>query len=185
HNPEHFLKVEEISDVMELANVWMAMHDPQKVIELLEPFSGVEQPESPLPWLCLLDVYHSIGDRVKYEAILERIKKLYNVKLAPWDVETDAEPPKTLADFPHIVDTVLNLWESADIIPYLDRLMKDDREGTRQGFDLPVYRDLVRLLTLAKDTTDARKREDAEREIADAISIASQKKQAAIDAAAL
>lgn len=184
HNPDSYMKVEEISDVMELANVWMALHDPQKVLELLEPFSGVEQPESPLPWLCLLDVYHSIGDREKYEAILARIKKIYNVRLAPWNAEADDEPPKTLADFPHIVDTVLNLWEGDEIVPYLDKLMKDDREGSRQGFDLPVYRDIIRLLTLAKDTSKSRKREDAEQAIAEAISTASQRAQAVIDTAA-
>lgn len=144
-------KVEEISDVMELVEVWMALHEPTKVLELLEPFSDLEQPASPLPWLCLLDVYASLNDREKYDAILARIKVLYNVKLTSWEARLDQHTPRVLADFPHVVDTILALWDSDDIGPYLDSLLVDDRDGVREGFDLPVYRDIARLTALAND----------------------------------
>lgn len=145
------IKAEEISDVMELVDVWMALNQTDKVKELLEPFSEVEQPESPLPWLCLLDVYRSLGDRKKYEAICNRITKIYNVKLGPWASGPRIDHPKTLGDFPHVVVNVLSLWESGNVIPYLESLLHDNRDGARCGFDLPVYRDILHLITLAKD----------------------------------
>jgi FimV-like protein len=150
---------------MELADAWMTLQNPAKVLEILEPFSSVDQPESPLPWLCLLDVYRALGDRKKYEAILERIKKIYNVKLAPWDPVVDAEPPKSLSDFPHIIDNVKRLWGTEAVITYLDKLLLDNREGTRNGFDLPVYRDILRLLDLANDPNGPKTREEIVREI--------------------
>lgn len=143
------IKAEEISDVMELVDVWMTMNAPEKVLELLKPFGEIEQPESPLPWLCLLDVYRALGDKQKYEAILERIKSIFNVKLAPWTPPPYSEPPKTLADFPHVIDEVASRWRSDELLPYLKGLLRDDRDGTRHGFDLPVYRDILQLITLA------------------------------------
>jgi FimV-like protein len=151
HKEEASLKAEEISDVMELVDAWMALHEPAKVLELLEPFKNVDHPKSPLPWLCLLNVYSTLHDRKKYEAILRRITTLFNVKLAPWETRSDNDRPRTLADFPHVVTNIFALWNSDDISPYLESLLVDNRDGARNGFDLPVYRDIARLATLARD----------------------------------
>jgi pilus assembly protein FimV len=148
---DHTMKAEEISDVVELAEAWMALNDPHKVLELLDPFSAVEHPESPLPWLCLLEVYRTLGQQDKYEAILERITSRFNVRLAPWDKEADSEPPKSLADYPHISETILSLWENTgEAVAYMKQLQRDNRHGTRAGFDLPVYRDILKLISLAE-----------------------------------
>lgn len=167
--PEQALKAEEISDVMELADAWMALQAPAKVLEILEPFSTIDQPESPLPWLCLLDVYRALGDQEKYEAILTRIKTIFNVKLSPWDQQPKTEGLKTLADYPHITARILDLWEGDNVVPFLEELLVDDRGGNREGFDLPVYRDIMRLITLAKAPDRLRNREQIMHEKAYAI----------------
>lgn len=147
----HQPKADETSEMMKLVDAWTALNAPDKVLELLQPFNEVRQPTSPLPWLCLLDVYRALGDQQKYETILARIKALFNVKLAPWDAQSSHQPPKTLADFPHIIDEILDLWQTAGVMPYLKSLLRDDRNGTRHGFDLPVYRDILQLIALASD----------------------------------
>jgi pilus assembly protein FimV len=149
--PEHQPKADETSEMMKLVDAWMALNAPDKMPELLQPFNEVRQLASPLPWLCLLDVYRALGDQQKYETVLARIKALFNVKLAPWDAQSSRQPPKTLADFPHIIDEILGLWQSAGVVPYLKSLLRDDRNGTRHGFDLPVYRDILQLIALATD----------------------------------
>jgi FimV-like protein len=149
--PAEALRAEEISDVMELVDAWTALNEPHKVLELLKPFSEVDHPQSPLPWICLLDVYRALGDREKYESIHRRIRKLYNVRLTGWEERTPQGAPKTLADFPHVTERIMALWESDDIKAYLDSLLHDHRDGTRDGFDLPVYRDILKLLALLDD----------------------------------
>ena len=157
---EKILNAEEVSDITELAEVWMAIHrDPMKLLELLEPFKDVEKPESSLPWLCLADVYRAIGDRRKYEAMVQRITKTFNVKMMPWDAESNTGPSQTLADLPHIREKILDLWDRPEIVPYLQDLLNDQRDGTRDGFDLPVYRSLMQLLKLAR-APDRSKRHD-------------------------
>ena len=150
--PEVALKAEEISDVMELTDAWMALHDPAAVADLLEPFVAVERPQSPLPLLCLLDVYRSLGDLEKYEAVHKRIKAIFNVKLASWKMRSDFQHPKMLADYPHVRDRILALWGTDEVVSYLDTLMLDNRDGLREGFDLPAYRDILRLKNIAGNT---------------------------------
>ena len=148
-------KVEEISDVMELVGAWMALHKPTEVLKLLEPFNHVDAPDSPLPWLCLLDVYNSMNDQEKYEAIGKRLVTLFNVKVVPWETRA-AIGRANLANFPHIVNKVLALWNSDDVAPYLASLLVNDRAETRVGFDLAIYRDIERLHVLAKDPSRPR-----------------------------
>ena len=148
-------KVEEISDVMELVGAWMALHKPTEVLKLLEPFNHVDTPDSPLPWLCLLDVYNSMNDQEKYEAIGKRLVALFNVRVVPWD-ERSAIGRANLANFPHVVNKILALWDSDDIAPYLASLLVNDRVGARVGFDLSIYRDIERLHVLAKDPSRPR-----------------------------
>jgi pilus assembly protein FimV len=152
------LKASEISDVMQLAEAWMSFHHPYKVLEILEPFKEVEQPESPIPWICLLDVHRVMGDREKFDAIHKRIKKIFNVKMPGWDSRFGDEPIKTLADFPHIVDRIFTLWDTDEIVPYLDGLLHDRRDGEREGFDLPVYRNILQLISLASEPNPAKRR---------------------------
>lgn len=148
-------KVEEISDVMELVGAWMALHKPTEVLKLLEPFNHVDTPDSPLPWLCLLDVYNSMNDQEKYEAIGKRLVALFNVKVVPWD-ERSSIGRANLANFPHVVNKILALWDSDDVEPYLASLLVNDRDGARVGFDLSIYRDIERLHVLAKDPSRPR-----------------------------
>lgn len=148
-------KVEEISDVMELVGAWMALHKPTEVLKLLEPFNHVETPDSPLPWLCLLDVYNSMNDQEKYEAIGKRLVALFNVKVVPWETRS-AVGRANLANFPHVVNKILALWDSDDVEPYLASLLVNDRESARAGFDLSIYRDIERLHVLAKDPSRPR-----------------------------
>jgi pilus assembly protein FimV len=143
-------KAEEISDIMELVSAWMALHKPVEVLELLEPFNHIEAPESPLPWLCLLDVYNSLNDQDKYEAIGERIIRLFNVSVAPWDQRMQYGKV-TLANFPRITDKILAIWDSEELPHYIHSLLVNDRVGTRVGFDLAIYRDLARLEAVARD----------------------------------
>lgn len=147
------MKVEEVSDVMELVETWMALNKPDKVLELLKPFEEAGHPQSPVPLLCLLDVHRAMGDQQKYESILQRIRSKYNVRLAPWEEEFSQDAHRHLSDYPHIVERILEKWNTDSIQAYLDQLIHDKRDGERVGFELSVYRDILRLIALLDDPT--------------------------------
>jgi pilus assembly protein FimV len=44
---------------------------------------------------------------------------------------------------------IIELWPTDELVPFLEGLLVDDREGQRQGFDLVAYRDLLFLTNIA------------------------------------
>lgn len=150
--------VKEIADVMQQAEFWMMLQDPFRAIEILEPFRDVAQPASPVPWIYLLDLYRMVGDKKKYELLIMRIESVFNAKIPRWDGQFGITP-RTLNEFPHVVEKICALWETDEIVPYLESLLLDKRDGARQGFDLPVYRNIIQLITLARDPEKSKEHE--------------------------
>lgn len=140
-------KVEEISDVTQEAEFWISLNNPKRAIEILEPYTEDIHPDSPVPWLYLLDLYREVGEQEKYNGLRERFTRLFNARIPLYgDPELASQ---TLEDFPHLLERICTLWSSGDIIPFLQSLLIDDREGARAGFDLPLYRDILLLLGIA------------------------------------
>ena len=153
--------VEEISDVMQEAEFWISLRDSQRAIEVLEPYATVDHPTSPLPWLYLFELYADLGQRENYNVLHERFQRVFNGKIPTWtELEQSPPPPPCLRgveDIPHIADKIVTLWSTGQIVPYLESLLLDDREGNRIGFDLPVYRDIMFLIGIAYDIQQSKK----------------------------
>lgn len=142
-------EVEEISDLMQEAEFWMLLNDAARAIEILEPYSKVEQPVSPVPWIYLLDLYRVTNRREEYEALKGRIKQSFNTNAPDWG--DDAAKARSLQDYPHLARQIRELWEGDAIVPYLESLLVDDRDGARDGFDLSVYREIIHLISVAHE----------------------------------
>jgi pilus assembly protein FimV len=144
------LKVEEISDVTQEAEFWMSLNDPQRALEILETQSDVERPVSPVPWLYLLDLYRETANRAKYDALRARVKRLFNALIPEFDEPKEGNP-RTLEDFPHLMNRITDLWGGPESLSFLESLLVDDRDGARVGFELPVYRDILLLIGIATE----------------------------------
>ncbi|MBC3874239.1 type IV pilus assembly protein FimV [Undibacterium flavidum] len=145
------VKVEEISDVTQEAEFWISMNDPQRAIEILSAQEQLEHPDSPVPWLFLLDLYRTVNDRAKYDQLRDRFIVFFNANIPEFDADLSQIPSRHLEDFPHLMQKICDVWGENNIIPYLEALLVDDREGKRAGFDLPVYRDILLLLGIAHE----------------------------------
>lgn len=150
--------VEEISDVMQEAEFWISLRDSQRAIEVLEPYATFEQPNSPLPWLYLFDLYMELGQQEKYDVLHEQFQRVFNARVPTWveqKLAADDGPvsgpavSRSIADVPYVAEKITELWQTGDIVPYLESLLVDDRDGHRSGFDLPVYREIIFLIALA------------------------------------
>ena len=160
--PSQSAAVEEVSDLAELAEAWFALNRPDAVIEILEPMNTEEPPNSAQPWLYLLNAYWLTGDQKNYDDLCQRTRKAFNVSVPDWSVrsQSSGDDFKTLADFPHVKDRIVKLWNSDEIVPYLESLLLDDRGGTRAGFPMIVYQNILRLIRLAKDPAREQLAED-------------------------
>ncbi len=147
-NRSQSIQIEEISDITQEAEFWMSVNDPHRAIEILEPQSRDENPATPVTWLYLLDLYRMVGDEDNYRDLRQRFKHKFNARIPNFHEEVVPTSVRNFDDFPHLVSNCCALWKTDDIGPYLESLLVDDREGERLGFDLPVYRDILFLLSI-------------------------------------
>lgn len=145
------VNVEEISDVTQEAEFWMSVNDPQRAIEILEPQSFSDHPDSPVPWLYLLDLYGIVKDQHKYDQLRARFVANFNANIPEFSAQPGADGSLSLENFPHLISRICSLWNSGEIIPFLQGLLIDDRDGQRSGFELPVYRDILLLISIAHE----------------------------------
>ncbi|MFZ6742547.1 type IV pilus assembly protein FimV [Undibacterium sp. JH2W] len=145
------VNVEEISDVTQEAEFWISVNDPQRAIEILEPQANAEQPESPVPWLYLLDLYRVTANKEKYDALRDRFIVFFNANIPEFEVDPATLPSRQLEDFEHLMNRICRMWSTNDILPFLESLLVDDRDGKRMGFELPVYRDILLLISVANE----------------------------------
>ncbi len=146
---------EEILDEIQQAEFWMDMQQPQRAIEILESNWGSERPSSPLPWLYLFDLYRMVGDHDKYVELTERFEHIFNGKVIAWEEKDLLQHQRSLEDFPVLLKKITQLWNTDDIVPFMENLLIDDRDGRRQGFDLAAYRDILFLANIAYDIREA------------------------------
>lgn len=145
------VKVEEISDVTQEAEFWISVNDPQRAIEILEPQAEIDHPESPVPWLYLLDLYRVTSNKEKYDALRDRFIVFFNANIPEYETDPATLPSRQLEDFEHLMNRICQMWSSNDILPFLESLLVDDRDGKRMGFELPVYRDILLLISVANE----------------------------------
>jgi pilus assembly protein FimV len=147
---------EEILDEIQQAEFWMDMQQPQRAIEILESNWKGGRPGSPMPWLYLFDLYRMVGDQGKYEELAERFGQIFNGRVIPWDGENAEAHSRSLEEFPFLMKKIIQLWPTAELVPFLESLLTDDRDGRRQGFDLAAYRDILFLTNIAYGIQDAK-----------------------------
>jgi pilus assembly protein FimV len=135
---------EEVLDEIQQAEFWMYMNQPLRAIEILE---AKNHPTSPLPWLYLFDLYRTVNNQAMYEDLAARFKTTFNCRVTPWE-ENHVEHSRGLEDFP-VMARIIEMWPHEELVPFLENLLIDDRDGQRQGFDLGAYRDLLFLTNIA------------------------------------
>ena len=158
---EHF----EANPVMELADIMLSFGRVKGAAQALQEFIDHNPQEALQPWIRLMDVYRMAGMRAEFEQVARNLNQHFNVEVQNWeggaaesgDLLAENVPsgprPQSLEDMPRLMNTVLDLWESGDVVGYLYQLLRDNRGGQRHGFALPVVDDILFLIEL-KETAN-------------------------------
>lgn len=141
--------VSELSQVTDEAQVYADLGRTNEAIEILahhiDSVDG-DRP-SPAPWLMMFDLFRKANRRVDYDRLAPKFRKLFNGRLPEWDdYGRELALDDGLEAFPHLVSRIERDWGTAEVRPFLDELLYDNRGGSRLGFSLPAYRDLLLLL---------------------------------------
>ena len=143
------LSVEELLDLEQQADFFIALGQEDAAVDLLMSHLRSAGGQSPLPYTKLLEIYKRQGDRSAYERTRARFNRRFNA-YAP-DGDTGPTAGRSLEDYPDTIALLEGAWESPiDAMAILEGLLFK-RDDTSELFDLPAYRDVLVLYSLARD----------------------------------
>ena len=150
--PPRELSVEELIDLEQQAEFFVVLGQDEAAIDLLMSHVRSDGGISPLPYLKLLEIYRRRGDGDAYHRIRERFNRRFNAYAPDWDA--DLQQGRVLEDYPAILARLQALWSApVRVMETLDAsLFRRNRND--ETFDLPAYRELLFLYSIARDLAE-------------------------------
>lgn len=137
---------EEHESAVELAEIMLSFGRVHGAAETLEAFIESNPKQAIMPWLKLLEVYHTAGMEPEFGALATELNKTFNARAVTWqnfhEVSTLDVGVEALM---HIMNQLQETWGTRQCQRYIDLLVRDNRKGTRLGFELGVVDDLLML----------------------------------------
>lgn len=155
---------DEVTAVLELAEIMVSFGRLAGAAQAIEEFIEKRPQIAVTPWLKLLEIYRQNGQREVFDALGIRLRQHFNVAPPVWEAmdensltplsasDAQAIPVEqllarlpTLAQLPHIQSELLRTWATPECASYIDKLLRDNRNGERRGFLLGTVRELLLL----------------------------------------
>lgn len=154
----------EFENAIELADVMIAFGQAKGAIQALEDFIATDPKTALPPWLKLLEIFRRQDMRAEFDALREKLKLHFNLVPPNWDeigentiarllnVDPQTASFDTLLQqlhatpaLTHIVETLRRDWDAPAGLDYINNLLRDNRDGKRNGFSMVVINELVFL----------------------------------------
>ena len=150
--PPRELSVEELIDLEQQAEFFIVLGQDEAAIELLMSHVRSDGGISPLPYLKLLEIYRRRGENEAYERIRDRFNRRFNAYAPDW--ESDLQQGRLLGEYPDTIVRLQGLWASPTrVMETLDASLFR-RNKSDETFDLPAYRELLFLYSIARDLAE-------------------------------
>jgi pilus assembly protein FimV len=150
--------VEEHNSAVELAEIMMSFGRVQGAAQTLADFIRANPKQAVKPWVKLLEVYKTANMRTEFDALTSQLNKTFNVKPVTWDdFDVALRAPESLENIVHLSQKVCELWGKRECQAFLHGLLRDNRQGTRQGFPLAIVDEILLLLAILESHLGAYK----------------------------
>jgi hypothetical protein len=148
---EASVDVSELSHVTDEAQVFVDLGLTDQAIAVLHQHIVNHTADRPSPavWLMLFDLLRRTNRRADYDALVPQFRSHFNGRMPDWEsYSTELALDDGLEAFPHLVARIERDWGSTDARKFLEELLYDNRGGSRLGFSLAAYRDLLLLMQI-------------------------------------
>ncbi|HJV25376.1 MAG TPA: hypothetical protein VJ673_06805 [Aromatoleum sp.] len=143
---------EEHESAIELAEIMMGFGRIQGAAETLAEFIASNPKRAVTPWLKLLEVYRAANLRQEFDALAQQLNKTFNVKAVTWETFEEAKQSRhSIEQMAHISSKVQRIWGTEECQAYLEKLLRDNRDGKREGFPLSVIDEILMLASVLED----------------------------------
>ena len=145
------VSIEELIDLEQQADFFVVLGQDGAAIDLLIEHLRSTGGGSPLPYLKLLEIYHRRDEPEAYERMRVRFNRRFNAYAPEWGV--DLGHGRALEDYADAIPRLQEVWSRPlDAMAELEALLF--RKSRGELFDLPAYREVLFLYSLARDLLD-------------------------------
>ena len=143
------VNAEELLDIRQQAEFFLALGQYDQAIQILESRISEHGESSPLVYLDLLKIFHSLGREPQYLTLRDDFNLRFKGQLT--EFATFHAEGKALEDYPAALASISALWPSAHVMGLIeDCIFRNPGEGRDQSFDLAAFRELLLLHAIAR-----------------------------------
>ncbi len=140
---------EELFDIRQQAEFFVSLGQTDQAVRILENRINEEGETSPLIYLDLLKIFHSLGLKTDFRQFREDCNLLFNAKVPEFDSFT--EEGKGIEGYPHVLAHVIALWGTPKASMVIEAsIFRDPWDDKSPPFDLAAFRDLLLLHAIAQ-----------------------------------
>lgn len=140
---------QELVDIRHQAEFFMSLGQHDQAIEILEHRLAESGESSPLVFLDLLGILHTLGRKSEYEAVRSEFNRLFTGRMSGFTAFSDEG--KTLDAYPDVARRICALWPSARVLEFMeDCIFRNPGDESGLSFDMAAYRELLLLHGVAK-----------------------------------
>lgn len=161
--PVREMSVEELIDLEQQAEFFVVLGQDHAATELLESHVQSSAGGSPLPYLKLLEIYKRLGQHADYDRVQHAFNERFNAYAPSW--ESDLQQGHLLEEYPGVVERLQALWSQPRKAMEVLQQSLTRPDDTVETFDLPAYRELLTLYSVARDLSDRQQEDHVEVDI--------------------
>ena len=139
---------DELIDVRQQAEFFVSLGQTDEAVRVLENRIGESGESSPLAYLDLLKIFHSLGLRDDFRQVREDFGLLFNARIPEFSGFSDEG--KGLEEYPDVIASLVDVWGTPGVFAVIENcVFRDETHAPRELLDLAAFRDLLLLHAVA------------------------------------
>ncbi len=135
---------EQIFDIRQQADFFVSLGQTDQAVRILETRINESGESSPLLYLDLLAIFHSLGLKQDYHQFREDFNLLFNSRVPEFSAYINEG--RSLEDYPHVLAHITALWPTTKAQMVIEAsIFRDPLDDRSKPFDLAAFRDLLML----------------------------------------
>jgi pilus assembly protein FimV len=140
---------DELIDIRQRAEFFVTLGQTDQAVQVLESRIAQDGESSPQAFLDLLKLFHALGLKADYRQVRADFSLLFNAQLP--EFADFANPGKALEDYPVVIDRLVKVWNTDDVLDTIEDLLFRPEDGEdSELFELEAFRDLLTLHAVAQ-----------------------------------
>ena len=145
---------EDLFDIRQQAEFFVSLGQTDQAVRILENRISENRESSPLAYLDLLKIFHSLGLRADFRQVREDFSLLFNARLPEFSNFNDEG--RELEEYPDMLAEITASWGTPMVFAAIEvGLFRDQWKLQDELFDLAAFRDLLLLHAVAQGAASA------------------------------